>query len=106
MPAKKGSFKSELQSVFDVVKSSDVLNKEDFVKNKERLKPLLRNVVDTTQEYINAITDDDDNGDLNEDAKNGLENIESKLKHFLSLNAEIERKISDVDKENVSKVVK
>ena len=75
--AKRRSFKNELQSVFDVVKSSNGLSKEDFAKNKVRLEPLWREVVDITQEFI-AVIMDDDNGDLNEDSKNGLELIESK----------------------------
>ena len=99
----KKSFKNELQSVFDVIKSSVGLSKEDFVKNKVRLEPVWREVDETTKEYINAITDNDDNDNLGEDANIYLELIEKQWEQFLSLEAEIKKKLLDIDKKTLAK---
>ena len=52
------------------------------------------------------IENDEADGEFNEDAKNYLDFIEKRLEQFLRLEAEIEGKIPDVEKENVSKAVK
>ena len=45
------------------------------MKNKARLEPFLKVVVDTTQEFIDAIADDDNHDDLSEDANDYLDFI-------------------------------
>ena len=66
------------------------------------LEPFLKDVVNTTQEFIDAIADDDDHDNLCDDANDYLDLIKKQWEQFLSLEAEIEKKLSVIEQKNVS----
>ena len=77
--------------------------KKNYANTKTHLPPLWREIVNTTEEYIAAIEHDEDKGNLKEDAKMLLYLIEMNWERLLALEVEIDTKISDIEKDNVSK---
>ena len=91
--------------MFDIAHATDGLSNVDFMENKTRLEPYFKEVVDEIKEFINSIAEEEDYDDSSEDARNNLELVEVRWEQFLSLEAEIEKKLLlDVDTKNVSEV--